>query len=173
MNYLTEIMNAKGLTAQQLSKKTGMSVSNIRRLMQGDNVTYSYIGTIQKLAKALDVKPYELIKGSETMKNKILYSEITKAIEHLSIALRKYSPDSHYLRISLFSRDDGISLSEDAIPPDFYYMTLNRCELETEYDQPIMSENSLIYYAETEEGEKIRKVLKLGGINDCPGQTQI
>lgn len=171
MNYLAELMNAKGITPIQLSSMTGLAVTNIRRMMQGDAVKFSRVSTIQKLADALGVRPVDLVKGGEEMKNKILYAEITKAVEQLSVALRKYSGDSHYLRISIFSRDDGISFYDDNTPPDFYFMTLDKWEgLEEECH--VMSENSLIYYTDTGEGEKIRKVTRLGGFNDYQERTQ-
>lgn len=171
MNNLAEIMNAKGITPIQLSSMTGLAVTNIRRIMQGDTVQFSRVSTIQKIADALGVKPVDLVKGGEKMKNKIIHAEITKAVEQLSVALRKYSPNSHYLRISIFTRDDGITFYDDNTPPDFYFMTLDKCD-GLEEGSHIMSENNLIYYTDTGDGEKIRKVSRLGGCNDYQDRTQ-
>lgn len=157
MNDLKALLDAKGITIIDFAKRTGLSVSNMRRLCENDNYRTCTKKTQKKLAEGLGITIRELVEG-ESMKNKILYSEISKTVENLCVLLRKTSPDPLFLDIAIFTRDKVVSDGEEI--PDYYAFRLCKADEEFEADAPLINEASRVFYSLTEDGEeKIRKVM--------------
>ena len=156
MNYLVKIMEAKRLTAIELSKMTDISVSLIRDYMRRDDaLEHAYKHTVQTLAKALEVTPRDLVIGGKRMKNKILKTEIEKTAEHLCKCLRDYTDEPMYLNLTLFSRDATIKDEESGEIPDYYSVTLHNADIEEVEDIILtLSESKRVFY----DGDKIREV---------------
>jgi len=160
MNNLKRIMDARGITPTELAAYTGMAPSNIRRLMEDDNITTAFAKTKRKIAEALDVSVKELVEGGESIENKILYSEIVKATENLASLMRRSTDKQLYLNITIFSRDDTSKCDGDPSGvPDYYNFRLNFADEDFVPDVPIMSEASRVYYSEEDGKEGIRKVI--------------
>lgn len=160
MNNLEELMKAKGVTPDELSKETGLAVTNIRRLMKEDSVAFAYKRTIQGLAKALGVTPHELIEGGETFEKKLLHAEITSAIQTLSTAFRRHCKEPLYLRMSIFTQDVGMEEEVTNEVPDFYMIHLSKSDTDNNNDYvPIIDEAHLLYFDEKEPGKIDRNIL--------------
>lgn len=163
MNYLTELMRTKNLTALDVAKLSGLSATNIRRLMTLDSLEFTYKKTQIALSKALGITPFELVKGGESMKEKLLYTEVKRAVEVLSRALRRYSDDQHYVSIAIFTNDtDSMSDEYPDEIPDTYIINVARANDEESVDLPvipIMSESGRIYYWTDDDREGIRRVI--------------
>ena len=54
----------RGLTQMELAQLSAVGVATIRRTEAGHD---TYLGTIEKLAKALQIKPWHLIDWSESL----------------------------------------------------------------------------------------------------------
>lgn len=80
------------------------------------------------------------------MKDKILETEIRKHAEALSVALRKYTEEPLYLRLTLFTRDSQVTDDKEHVPDfcDFICHTYD----DTEEVDPIVSQSFLIHYGE-------------------------
>lgn len=89
------------------------------------------------------------------MKDKILYTEVTTAIENLTLALRKYSGASMYCTVSVTTRDDD----ESGEAPDFYSMSVR----EIGNPDVILSEGGFIY--RDQDGQ----IIKVDRIEDRTG----
>lgn len=85
------------------------------------------------------------------MKNNILYADVTKAIEDLALALRKYSSASLYCRIEVLTHDKD----QDDEAPDLYTIGIHPGS----DDEIIFSEGGWIY---RDADEKIIKVKRIG-----------
>ena len=133
MNNLTAYMDARGITPKELSEKTGISINNIRRLMNTGNLESAYTYTKTAIAEALGVSVCDLVKGGENMKKKILETEVTKAAEHLAKVIREFSGEPMHLSLAIFTRD--IECKCDGDPnglPDYYSVLVH--DADTEYD---------------------------------------
>lgn len=163
MNYLTELMRTKNLTVLDVAKLSGLSATNIRRLTTLDSLEFTYKKTQIALSKALGITPFELVKGGESMKEKLLYTEVKHAVEVLSRALRRYSDDQHYVSIAIFTNDtDSMSDEYPDEIPDTYIINVTRANDEESVDLPvipIMSESGRIYYWTDDDREGIRRVI--------------
>lgn len=172
-------MEMKGTTPIELSKQSGVSVNEIRRLCQDNKIASAYKYTQKSLADALGVTVKELVKGSVEMKEKILETEIRNATERLALTVRKFYPEQVYVNVSLFTHDDDTFESDPTDENDYYSITVTRTEKETESDMPlvpIISESGRIFYSEDFDGElKIREVRKYHSgdkVDDSQGRTQ-
>lgn len=56
-----KIMISKGVTPEKLAKKMGVTTGRVSNILNKE-VENSRIGTITKLAKALEVEPLEIVK---------------------------------------------------------------------------------------------------------------
>ena len=54
----------RGLTQMQLAQLSAVGIATVRRIEAGQD---AYLGTIEKLAKALRIKPWHLIDWSESL----------------------------------------------------------------------------------------------------------
>ena len=81
MNNLVDLMNATGTTPIELSKGTGIPISNVRRLLTLDDLSGIYKTTQTKLAGFFGITVNQLVNGGTRMKNKILETEIRKHAE--------------------------------------------------------------------------------------------
>lgn len=155
MNYLRELMRAKGLTATELSRLSGVSEGNISRMLKLNDISYSYKHTQKHLADALGVTVNDLINGGDNMKDKILESEVRKAAEHLALALRKYTKEPMYCSLTIFSRDITCKGDEDPEGiPDYYTFRVHEAD-DVEEIVPTFSESSRVYY----DADGIKKVI--------------
>lgn len=93
MNNLKKLMELKKLTAEELAKLSGVSVTNIRRIMNDPQVT-PYKGTASMLAHALSCSEAHIYAqkapGAENMN--LLTQRAISAAEELVAALRDYTP---------------------------------------------------------------------------------
>ncbi|MFI9311524.1 helix-turn-helix domain-containing protein [Streptomyces triculaminicus] len=64
---LARLRAQTGLTQQELSNKSGVSTATIRVLERNGRTT-ALIGTLAKLARALDVKPQALLGQPQTLR---------------------------------------------------------------------------------------------------------
>ena len=86
------------------------------------------------------------------MKNKILYTDVTKAVEDLALALRKFSGGSMFASIELLTRDED----QDDDAPDLYTFRIH----EPEVDTPTLAEGGWIY---RDGDDKIVSIKRIGG----------
>ena len=89
------------------------------------------------------------------MKDKILYTEVTTAIENLALALRKYSGASTFCRVELLTYD----ADQDEEAPDLYTFGIHPGGS----DEIILSEGGWIY---RDQDGKIIKVKRIGDGGD-------
>ena len=158
MNNLTLLMEVNRLNAVRLSEMSGVAVSTIRRLTEDNNIATAYKQTQKKLAEALGVSVHDLVGEGESMKNKILRSEIEKTTEYLASLMRRTTKEQLYLSVTIFTRDKESRSDEDPEGvPDFYSFRVNIFNEDFEPDFPLMSESQRIYYSEDDVG--IRKVI--------------
>ena len=158
MNNLSLLMDLKHINAVRLSEMTGVAPSTIRRLMEGNNIATAFKETQKKLADALGVTVYDLVEGSESMKNLLLRSEIEKTTEHLAWLMRRTSGEQLYLSVTIFTRDNESKMEKDPEGvPDYYTFRVNVFNEDFEPDLPLMSESQRIYYSEDDFG--IREVI--------------
>ena len=80
------------------------------------------------------------------MKDKILESEIRKHAEALAVALRKYTNEPLYLRLTLFTRDVQVADDKEHVP-DFCDLVCHAYD-DTEEVNPFVSQAYLIYHGE-------------------------
>ena len=158
MNYFKALLNAREITAIDFAKAVGMSVSNVRRLCEDENIRTCTKRTQKKVADGLGITIRELVEGGNSMKNKIMYAEINKAVERLCVLLRKTSSDPLFLDITIFSRDK-VACDGDEEIPDYYSFRVCKADEEFEADSPLVNESSRVYYSDDDGEEKIRKVL--------------
>ena len=155
MNYLKQIMEAEGISPIQLAEMSGCNIGTVRNLMKADSIEYAFKGTIKKLSKALGVTPRDLVKGGKRMKNKILYTEVTKAAEALSKALRAYTDEPMYLSVCVFTQDKTAICDGDPEGiPDYYSIRCHNAD-DIEGIVPTISESARVYYGE--DGIKVVK----------------
>ena len=157
MNYLSQLMAAKNVTAVQLAKKAGVAEATVRDYMKNDILDFTRKTTLQKIAKAMNCTPREIVKGGDSMKKKILEAEVIRAAESLCVALRKFSDESMYLHVTVFTRDNTVRCEDDPEGiPDYYAIRVNPSgETEDEPCFPDISKNSRVYY----NGDKISDVI--------------
>ena len=146
MNYLAEYMNAKGITPTELSEMSGISANNIGLMMKREDISRSFNYTQRAIANALGITVSELVNGGDEMKNKILETEIRKHAEALSVALRKYTNEPLYLRLTLFTRDVQVADDKEHVP-DFCDLVCHVYDDMEEID-PIVSQAYLIHHGE-------------------------
>ena len=97
------------------------------------------------------------------MKNRILYTELTQTIEHLSVLLRQFSGKKLYFRAVMFTRDpDSVTDDEPEIPD---YFDLKVSELlegdEGDKEETIINESGRIFHSTDDRGnDLIRNVLR-------------
>ena len=80
------------------------------------------------------------------MKDKILETEIRKHAEALSVALRKYTDEPLYLRLTLFTRDSQVTDDKEHVP-DFCDLVCHTYD-DTEEVDPIVSQAFLIHHGD-------------------------
>ena len=92
MNNLKHIMKLKNITAPDLAKASGVSVSNIHRLITDPQVT-PYKGTARKLAGVLSVTIAQIYGAQPAaLNNEELFTQRTcDAAEAIVCALRDYA----------------------------------------------------------------------------------
>ena len=86
------------------------------------------------------------------MKKNILYADVTKAIEDLALALRKYSSAPMYCNVTIVSRD---AVRDEDEAPDVYVVRLHEADGSTPIGSVTISESGLIFY---DSDDKIIKV---------------
>ena len=158
MNYLSQLMAAKNVTAVQLAKKAGVAEATVREYMKNDILDFTRKTTLQKIAKAMNCTPREIVKGGDSMKKKILEAEVIRAAESLCVALRKFSDESMYLHFTVFTRDNTVRCEGDpeGIPDYYTIRVFNPSDLtEDEACFPDISKTSRVYY----NGDKISDVI--------------
>lgn len=169
MNYLTELMKARNLTALDVSRMSGLAVSTIRYVMNQDNVGSCYKKTQKILADTFGVTVRELTVGGKRMKDKILKSELETAVERLISAARKYTDKQVYVDVCFFTRD--AECADDDFPnqiPDYYSYRVSIMDKDASEDLPvvpIISESGRIYYSTDDGEERIRQVIPYGSPN--------
>ena len=167
MSHLAEIMNARGITPDELSRLTGLTYPTIWRLLKNDCFDTAFKSTQQKIAAVLGVSVRDIIYGKdakaitekekEEMKNKIVETEVIKATEHLARVLRTYYPEPMHLHISIFTREVNAKIAEDNCEgtPDYYSLRVAPCD-EDEIGEYIINHTARAYYTSDECGnEKI------------------
>ena len=164
MNYLTELMNARGIDLITLAKMSGVSLSNLRRLTAEESAGYFHKKTQKRLAQALGVTVSELVKGGKRMKNKILEAEVRKAVDHLTTALHKYSDEPMCLSLAIFTKDKTVRSDDDPKGiPDYYSIRSYVADTEQEETaddvfvpkETVINESARVYYGE----DGIRQVI--------------
>jgi hypothetical protein len=165
MNNLVDLMNATGTTPIELSKGTGIPISNVRRLMTLDDLSGIYKTTQKKLADYFEITVNQLINGGTKMKTKILEAEIMKHAEALAVALRKYTSDSVHTSICVFTRDEP---DDNGNIPDYCDVTSYRLDDKSGELVCVIGKQFLFYYGE--EGiAKVEPFSRNGVIdNDSP-----
>lgn len=149
MNNLIDLMNVTGTTPIELSKGTGIPISNVRRLLNLDDLSGIYKTTQKKLADYFGITVNQLVNGGTRMKNKILETEIRKHAEALAIALRKYTDVPIYLHMSVMTRDNA---DEEPDAPDYYDFVINESDDDFKEIKKMTSKAFLVYY----DGDRIR-----------------
>lgn len=144
MNNLVDLMNATGTTPIELSKETGIPISNVRRLLTLDDLSGIYKATQTKLAGFFGITVNQLVNGGTKMKNKILETEIRKHAEALAVALRKYTDVPMYFRLAVFTRDNTEGEKGDI--PDYYDYVLHKLDEEVGEVTNTVTEAFLIHY---------------------------
>ena len=93
------------------------------------------------------------------MKNKVLYTEVLKAAEHLATVLRNYTDEPMYLNLCIFTRD--AECHHDGDPdgvPDYYDVVVEGAEADGDAE-PTICTSARVYYSENQYGELIRTVI--------------
>jgi hypothetical protein len=153
MNNLIDLMNATGTTLIELSKETGIPISNVRRLMTLDDLSGIYKTTQKKLADYFEITVNQLINGGTKMKNKILETEIRKHAEALAVALRKYTDVPIYFHLSVMTRNN---VTDEPDTPDYYDFVIH--ELDDDFGEiKNMTSKALLIHYYYDEDELIRK----------------
>lgn len=95
------------------------------------------------------------------MKDKVLHSAVTEAVEKLTRALRNYTDEPMNCFISIFTRDDTMrSDGEPDTIPDCYNVTVRSAGVEIGSD-PTLRMVCKLYYSDDEFGqESIRTVIQ-------------
>lgn len=159
MNYLKEIMTVRNITPIELAELSGVSKNEIRRLMTGDRMSHARKDTQKLLADALNVTVRELVKGSEEMKEKIVYTEVKKAAEHLASTIRKYYPEQIYVDVVLFTHENPDAYDDEVGKDiDYYSIRVTTADSDSDVELPVVpfiSESGRIVYGD----EGIRKVV--------------
>ena len=143
MNNLIDLMNATGTTPIELSKGTGIPISNVRRLMTLDDLSGIYKTTQTKLAGFFGITINQLVNGRTRMNNKILETEITKHAEALAVALRKYTDVPIYFHLSVMTRDN---VADDPDAPDYYDFVVHELDDDFGEIKKMTSKAFLIHY---------------------------
>lgn len=145
MNNLVALMTAYGTTPIELSRGTGISIQNIRRIMTLDDLSGLRKYTQKELADYFEITINQLVNGGTRMKKKILETEIRKHAEALAVALRKYTDESMYFHLSIFTRDNTIEEDSDEIP-DYYDFVIHESDDDFGEIKNITSKAFLIFY---------------------------
>ena len=164
MNNLIDLMNATGTTPIELSKGTGIPISNVRRLMTLDDLSGIYKATQTKLAGFFGITVNQLVNGGTRMKNKILETEIRKHAEALAVALRKYTDVPMYAHLTIFTHDNIV---EDKDSPDYCDIVCH------EFDESgeiafVVNQSFLIHYGEDGISKTTPFPYERGNDNDSP-----
>lgn len=94
------------------------------------------------------------------MKNRILYTELTQTIEHLSVLLRQFSGKKLYLRLAMFTRDPDSVTDDEPETPDYFSFKVAEL-LEGDEQEAIIDESGRIFHSTDDRGnELIRNVLR-------------
>lgn len=100
------------------------------------------------------------------MKNKLLYTEVTKAAEALATALRKFSGDPMYCNVSIVTRD---RVQDAAEAPDVYTIRVHKANEENPVGNLLITESGFIYRAEDGKVAKIERIITGGEVDDTQG----
>ena len=175
MSLLKEIMSSRGLTSQDLARKTGLTYQTIWRLLKNDSYEFAQKETQRLIATALGVTVRDIIYGKDPdtkseeekadMRKKIAEAEIKKGVEHIINALNKYSAGPMYLSLSIFTKDNTCKCDEDPDGiPDYYSLRAHTMDTDYEEDadrirvvpmEMIVNETARVYYGE----DGIRQVI--------------
>ena len=94
------------------------------------------------------------------MKNKVLYTEVLKAAEHLATVLRNYTDEPMYLNLCIFTRDADCHHEGDPDGvPDYYDVVAEGAESRYDDVEPTICTSARVYYSEDQYGELIRTVI--------------
>ena len=94
------------------------------------------------------------------MKNKVLYTEVLNAAEHLATVLRNYTDEPMYLNLCIFTRD--ADCHHEGAPdgvPDYYDVVAEGAEHVYDDAEPTIATSARVYYSEDQYGELIRTVI--------------
>ena len=106
MNNLKKIMELRKITAIELAAVSGVSVTNIRRIM-GDPEVTPYRGTVGQLAHALCVSEAEILgERAPGNNNNLLTKRVVDAAEELLQALRTYTAEPLILVLTADTDDN-------------------------------------------------------------------
>ena len=93
------------------------------------------------------------------MKNKVLYTEVLKAAEHLATVLRNYTDEPMYMNLTIFTRDADCHHEGDPDGvPDYYDVVVEGAEADDDAE-PTIRTSARVYYSENQYGELIRTVI--------------
>ena len=94
------------------------------------------------------------------MKNRILYTELTQTIEHLSVLLRQFSGKKLYFRAVMFTRDPDSVTDDEPEIPDYFDLKVSEL-LDDDEEKTIINESGRIFHSIDDRGnELIRNVLR-------------
>ena len=94
------------------------------------------------------------------MKNRILYTELTQTIEHLSVLLRQFSGKKLYFRAVMFTRDPDSVTDDEPEIPDYFDLKVSEL-LDDDEEKTIINESGRIFHSTDDRGnELIRNVLR-------------
>lgn len=96
------------------------------------------------------------------MKNKTLYTEITKAAEDMAKALRNYSGAPMYCSVSIVTRD---SIQDEKEAPDVYTLRVHEAGGSEPVGNMILAESGLIYRDEEGKIASVDRIIT-GGTRD-------
>lgn len=120
MSYLKEIIKAKGLTEKQVAELSGITHPTLWRLCKENTYQFAQKNTQIKIADALGVTVREIIEGESIMKQKLVETEVTQAVEHLASVLRKNYKEPMHLHMTIFTRDAIGLRGETNNKPDYF-----------------------------------------------------
>ena len=98
------------------------------------------------------------------MKNQLLRTEVLKAVEHLTMALNKYTDEPMYLSLAIFTKDKTVRAETDPEGiPDYYTVRSHVADTEHEHTaddffipkETVIDESARVYYGE----DGIRQVI--------------
>lgn len=115
MNRLKQLMFTYGISSYRLSKMTGMSACNIRRLCTGDAINNAHIKTLTTLGDVFGISPLE-VKGDDPRAiTDPLEARVRLKVYELANLLREYGKENTVMRVNITTRDPDDALFRDFI----------------------------------------------------------